>query len=579
MLQRGMSRRDALRTLGISAGALGVGAVVVACGSSGDAATQAAGGNAGNQSTATTATSASASSSSATAATGSSSSPASSSAAATSSSTTAAADRKVLTVGVQGLPDALDPYMQLSNVGTRVTYALFDQLLERDFRDGDPPGTGSTIKPMVASKWNRIDDLTLELTLRDDVTFHNGDPLTAQDIKFTFDRMLVNTPAALKEARGYVSTIKSVDVIDDHTVRFVTSYPDPLLEIRLTSWATWIMPQKAYEAAPDKFALSPIGTGPYKFVEMEPDDKLVLDSHDPYWQGLPPVKQVLFRVIPETAARITALVSGEVDLITNIPPDQVPSLKQNKDITVRSVPLANCHVLEYNTKHPVLANKQLRQAMNLAIDRKLLIDTLWNGVALQMRSHQFPEYGDMYNANRPYTPFDANKARQLVKDSGYKGDNITFITQSDYYTNGLAAGQAIIQMWQDVGLKAEIQVLEDTNSVPKDQRMVWNWSNSSFVADPDGAFWLRWGNETPAQKDWWTPADPKFNELGQQARQTLDKQFRYNAYQTMLDIWEDEAPGTVLYIPVENYSMRKNVDWLPYSFYYMDLRSDNLKIT
>ena len=129
--------------------------------------------------------------------------------------TVAAADRKVLTVGVQALPDSLDPYLQLGNVGTRVTSSLFDQLLERDFRDGNPPGTGSTIKPMDAAKWNRIDDLTAELTLRDDVTFHNGDPMTAQDVKFTFDRMLINTPADLEEARGYVSTIKSVDVIDD----------------------------------------------------------------------------------------------------------------------------------------------------------------------------------------------------------------------------------------------------------------------------------------------------------------------------------------------------------------------------
>ncbi len=570
---RKLSRRDAMRIMGVSAGAIGIGAIATACGDSGNAA--------GNPTT--TSTASSGSGTQATSSATSTISDSTSAATATTSSGSAAsvnpADRPALTVGVQGLPDALDPYMQLSNVGTRVTYVLFDQLLERDFRDGDPAGTGSTVKPMLAAKWNRIDDLTIEMTLRDDVTFHTGDPLTPEDVKFTFDRMLVNTPDDLQEARAYISTLTSVDIVDDHTLRFVTSDPDPLLEIRLTSWATWIMPKKAYEAAPDKFALVPVGTGPYKFVEMEPDDKLVLDSHDDYWMGLPTAKQVTFRVIPEIAARITALVSGEVDMITNIPPDQVPTLKQADNVTVESVPLANCHVLEYNTHHPVLANKSLRQALNLGIDRKLLIDTLWNGTALQMRSHQFPEYGEMYNANRPYTPYDPDKARQLVKDSGYKGDTITFMTASNYYTNALQAAQAIVQMWQDIGLKAEVQVIEDSSTVPNDQHMVWNWSNSSFVADPDGAFWLRWGKQTGAQKTWWTPDDPKFNELGQQARQTLDKKFRFDAYQQMLDIWEDEAPGTVLYIPVENYGVRKGIDWLPYSFYYMDLRPDNLKFS
>ncbi len=569
LASRKLSRRDAMRIMGVSAGAIGIGAIAAACGDAGDAA--------GNPTTiSTTSTSGAGSQSTTVAATTTSTNSSTTTASSGSGASVNPSDRPALTVGVQGLPDALDPYMQLSNVGTRVTYVLFDQLLERDFRGGDPPGTGSQIKPMLAAKWNRVDDLTMEMTLRDDVTFHNGDPLTPEDVKFTFDRMLVNTPDDLQEARAYISTVASVDIIDDHTLRFVTSNPDPLLEIRLTSWATWIMPKKAYEAAPDKFALSPIGSGPYKFVEMEPDDKLVLDSHDDYWMGLPTAKQVTFRVIPEIAARITALVSGEVDMITNIPPDQVPTLKQADNVTVESVPLANCHVLRYNTHHPVLSNKSLRQALNLAIDRKLLIDTLWNGAALQMRSHQFPEYGDMFNANRPYTPFDPAKARQLVKDSGYKGDTITFLTESNYYTNGLQAAQAIVQMWQDVGLKAEVKVVENIDATPMDQYMVSNWSNSSFVADPDGAFWLRWGKETAVQKKLWTPDDPKFNELGQQARQTLDKKFRYDAYQQMLDIWEDEAPGTVLYIPVENYGVRKGIDWLPYSFYYMDLRPDNL---
>jgi hypothetical protein len=98
------------------------------------------------------------------------------------------------------------------------------------------------------------------------------------------------------------------------------------------------------------------------------------------------------------------------------------------------------------------------------------------------------------------------------------------------------------------------------------------------LADPEGAFWLRWGPGTATQRDWWKPENPRFNELGEQQRQTLDQQFRARAFQDALDIWEEEAPGTVLWIPIEHYAMRDFVKWTPYSFYYMDLRPDNLSL-
>ncbi|MBA2452819.1 MAG: ABC transporter substrate-binding protein [Chloroflexia bacterium] len=431
---------------------------------------------------------------------------------------------------------------------------------------------------MVAEAWERIDDLTLEMTLRDDLVFHNGDPMTAEDVKFTFDRMLIDTPEAMEEPKAYVDTITEVEVVDEHTVRFITAEPDPLLEIRLTSWATWIIP-KAYveEVGDDQFALSPIGTGPYSFVELRPDEILTLTANDDYFGGQPTAAGVEFRVIPETAGRVAALVSGEAHIITNIAPDQVSTLQGQDNVEVRSVPLANCHVIRYNTRHPVLQDKRLRQALNLGINRELLVEALWGGQAVLMRGLQFPEYGAMYNPDRPITPFDPELAAQLVEESDYNGEVVEFRTQAAYYTLGSEAAQAIVQMWQEIGVNAEVLVLDNVYSDGVENIMVTNWSNSSFTADPDGGFWLRWGAPTGTQRDFWTPEDPRFNELGEAARKTLDMEFRYDAYQEMLDIWEDEAPGTPLYIPVENYGVRTDVDWLPYSFYYMDLRPDNLK--
>ena len=571
-----VSRRELMRLLGVSAGAVTLGGLLAACGTDDDP-------TASPDSTPNATTGAAALP---TAAGAEATEPAGDATAASTASdtqpmaadvTTGSADRPVLRVGVQALPVVLDPYQELGNVGTRVTYAIYDHLLERNFPNSDPPGIGKDVLPMIAENWERLDDLTLELTLRQDVIFHNGELLTAEDVKFTFDRILIDTPDELVDALGYISTISEVQVVDDYTVRLLTELPDPLLEIRLTSWCSWIMPKAYYEEVGfEEFALAPVGTGPFKFVEMRPDERLVLESHDDYFGGLPTAQRVEFIVIPEVAGRVAALVSGEVDIITNIPPDQVSSLQGADGAVVRSVPLANCHVLTYNTRHPTMTNKLFRQALNLGIDRELLVEALWGGNAVLMHGHQFPEYGEMFNPERPLTPYDPERAEELLEESGYAGDEIVFRTNADYYTLGADAAQAIVQMWQDIGVNARVEVLDDVTYDGVENVQITNWSNSSFVADPDGAFWLRWGAPTAVQRDKWTPEDPRFNELGEQARQTRDFEFRFNAYQEMLDIWEDEAPGTVLYIPIENYGVRSDLFWLPYSFYYMDLRPDNL---
>ncbi len=481
--------------------------------------------------------------------------------------------RAELIVGVQGLPGGMDPAAELSNVGTRVTYNVFDTLIRRNFLDGDK------LEPALATAWERTSDTVMQFTLRQGVTFHNGDPFTAEDVKYTFDR-INKEDSILSSAQGYFTTFKAVRVIDEHTVEIETHLPDPLIEQRVASWASWIVPKDYIEAngGDEAFGQAAIGTGPYKIVGFAPDDELVLEVYDEYWEELPPVQRLVFQVIPEASTRVTALINGEVQIITNIPPDQLPVLDGADAVEVRQIPLANMHVLRYNTNHPVLADKKLRQAMNLAIDRQLLIDTLWDGKAVPLQGHQFEEYGEMFNAERPFLPYDPERAKELVAESNYDGSVINYETQANYYTNGLQAGQAIIDMWKEVGINAEIRLRQPGESIPAEESMVANWSNSSVLADPDGTLWRSWGDRSSVQRNYWTPP-AEFNELGNGARSTLDNNIRFENYQQMLDIYEEEAPGTVLYIPVENYGAAKDVQWQPYPFYYTDFRAYNLAFT
>jgi peptide/nickel transport system substrate-binding protein len=484
--------------------------------------------------------------------------------------------RPGLTVAVADVPATLEPAQELSNQGVRITYSMFDTLIRRDFLSS-PSGDGSKLVPSLAESWNRIDDKTLEVKLRRNVKFHNGEIMNADDVVFTFSpERLSGKNAIMKNGPAYFGVLDKVEAIDPTTVRFTTKTADPILEQRLASWTAWVVNKKDWtEHANGKFPKFPVGTGPYKLETYKPDDSVKLVAFDDYFGGKPTAGTVTFRVVPEQATRIAGLVSGEFDVATNIAPDQVAQINSYPDIEARSVVLANVHVLVYNTENPVIKDKRIRQAMNLAIDRKLLVQALWNGQAIVPKGHQFPEFGQLFDDKRPDIAFDPEKAKQLLKEAGYNGQEIHYATRANYYLNALPAAQAIMEMWKAVGINGKLDVVESTDNLPSATHMVRSWSNSIRYPDPAGGLWNLWGPYGNVQltKEW-KPAE--FNALGEEMDRTSDLTKRRETFQKMLGIWEDEAPGTILYQPLETYGVRKSVKWQPYNAYYMDLRPYNL---
>lgn len=490
----------------------------------------------------------------------------------------AADSRPDLVVAVAEIPEGLEPSKELSNMGTRITYNVFDTLIRRDFL-ADGSGTASKLVPGLAESWKRIDNNGIELHLRKGVKFHNGDELTSADVVFTFERMLKpDYPAP--EGKAYFSIFDRIEAVDPYTVRIYTKYNDTLLEHRLSSWASWIVNKRAYEELGfDEFGRHPVGTGPYKMKSLRSGESIVLDANDDYYGGKPTARSVTFRMVPEVAARISGLVSGEFDIIANLPPDQLSTLESYPDIDVRSVVLSNTHMLVFNVNAGPLKDKRIRQALSLAVDRKALNDALWGGKAVVPNGHQFPEFGDMYDPSRPGQVFDPEKARALVKEAGYKGEPITLHTQANYYVNALAAAQIMQEMWKAVGLNVKLQVIENWKAVKNEDLMIRNWSNSNRYPDPLGSLAVLWGGNGAPQTSWktWTgPAVEKFNALIASLEQTSEPAARKKIFGQMLDLWEDETPGMTLYQPLESYGVKKSVHWQPYSFYYMDLRPYNL---
>jgi peptide/nickel transport system substrate-binding protein len=492
-----------------------------------------------------------------------------------------AAGRPNLVVAVADLPAGLEPVRDMGNVGTRITYSVFDTLIRRDFLSASG-GSGAKLVPSLASSWQRLSSSELVVTLRQGVKFHNGDELTAEDVAFTFsaERMWGPNPLIL-DARNYFGVLAEVTPLDRYTVRFRTRGPDVLLEMRLASWAAWVVNKRAYqEMGMDGFARNPVGTGPLKLTKLVSNQVMTFEAFDDYWMGRPDFASVQFREVPEVATRVAGLVSGEFDIVTNLPPDQIPTLKGYPNVEARSVVLANSHLLTYDMRGVAVSDKRVRHALGLAIDRKLLVDTLWNGGAVVPHSHNYPEYGDMYLPGHNLE-FNPAKARALLKEAGYKGEEITYRTLPNYYTNAMPAAEIMLEMWKQVGINAKLQVVESFAQMAAKGMQIGNTSNSTRLPDPLGSMWVSWGPASSAQVNGLWPAESAapFNAAGRTLEVEADPAKRKALFETMLDAWEDAAPATILYQPLETYGVKKSIKWQPYTFYYMDLRSYNLSFS
>lgn len=501
----------------------------------------------------------------------------------------AADNRPALVIAVNELPRGLEPSENTGNVDVRATYSVFDTLIRRDFSvEG---GGNETLKPSLAESWRRLTPNVLELKLRRGVKFHNGEEFTADDVVFTFSpERLTGKNAVIPEGRRYFGHVEEVQKIDPYTVRFVTSKPDIVLEQRLATYSAWIVNRKQWmqfktddpkwmQRALREVRWNPVGTGPLKFKEFKKDQFLAFTAHDSHFTGKPAFKSLTFREVPELSTRIAGLVSGEFDIAVDITPDQIPVIERYKDIEARSVVLENSHVVVFNTNAPSLKDKRLRQALSLAIDRKKLRDALWLGRNYTPNGHQLKSFGPMYDASRKGYVYDPERARRLVKESGYDGRAISLRMIPNYYLNGIEAAQILLEMWKAVGVNVKLDLVDNFKQVRARGIEMHMWSNTYRLPDPSGGLIILYGPGSGMQRSYkfWT-APEAFNAAAEIVDTSENMTERAAAFHRMLDIFEDEMPITILYNPLYTYATKKRLDWKPYPILYMDFRADVFRI-
>lgn len=487
----------------------------------------------------------------------------------------AAAEERELVIAVQENPPQLSPVMIARNVAYRVLYNAYDTLLEIDYADD------FDVTPGLATAWRRIDDRTIELDLRQGVKFHNGAEMTVEDVVFTFGAGHVGegTPA-FETSRAYLGTIEVAEAVDEDTVRIRTVAPDPILELRLASWMTQIVSKEAFEAAGsyEEWLRAPVGTGPYKITEFIPDERLVLEAHDDYWQGAPEIDRLVFQVVPELAARIAGLAAGDFDIITEVTPDQIGTIEAIDGVTVVGGPVLTPRSVNFDMENPVLQDVRIRRALSLAIDRQLIVDTLWDGRVSVPNGHQFPAFGALYDPDRVELVYDPDQARELVQAAGYDGTAIPYRILPNYYPAQLQTAEVIAQMWRDVGLNIDLQVKENFGQVYQDPSGIGDVSDPALFPDPLASVWRLYGpNGWSAKQNSWS--NERFNELGQILATSTDTEARRAAFQEMLDIYHHEdPPATILYTLGQFYGISEAVDWTPYPAAFMDFRARNASV-
>lgn len=490
----------------------------------------------------------------------------------------AADERPSIVVAVQDLPSVLEQASSTSTKGTvfRLLYNLYDTPLRTNFLKDYQLESG------LATSIKRVDDLTYDVELRRGVKFHDGTEMTADDVVFSMGpvRMLKKGAPGYRVKRQFLGPLKSVEKTGKYSVRMKTSKPDPAFRMRMGNVAAEIVSHAAYKAAGsfDAWALAPVGTGPFRVAEFKPNEYILLKAHDAYWGGKPTIKSLRFQLVTELSARIAGLLAGDYDIITNVTPDQIEAIERNKKFRVvgGNIPAHRAIWFDVNN-NPQLRDVNLRRALSLAVDRKLIVDTLWHGRITVPNGHQWPAYGALYDSKRSGPEYNPKKAKKFLAASSYKGEVIPFRTIGNYYTAELATSQALVEMWRKVGINVKLELVENWSQVTKRPGSgISNRSDGMRYPDPLSSLWRRYGARSKFQKkgNW---SNDEFNRLGKTLQSSLDVGVRKKAFQRMMDIYDfEDPPAFILHAKGNFYGIRKGLNWKPYPAMQMDFRPNNL---
>jgi len=476
---------------------------------------------------------------------------------------------------VIGLDDAvlsLDPADYSHRQTETVIRNLFDGLVTRT--------TEGQVVLEIAESYQWVDDLTLEFVIRQGITFHNGEDLTADDVQFTFERIIAENGIDYPEPhasprKGLAGPLESVEAVDTYTAHFHFSSPWPVaLQMFVHQH---ILPHDYFEEVGNEgFVQSPIGSGPFKFVSGDLNEQIVLESFDDYYGGapdLPPasvaaIDQLIFKVIPDAEERVEALQAGEVDIIQSVPTYLIPVLDADANVMVRTAPGTRPFWMEMNVNQPPFDDERVRQAMNYAIDADLIVGAFLGGrgTVIPGPLSPFNQFAD--HSLEPYG-YDPSRAVELLVEAGYRARDISFVI--DCKEANVQYAKAVAAQLTELGMDVTVQGWDYGELKPlllggERAAYVGGWGDSAF--DPVGHFEAKWHSRVVdssyGRGNFSTYSNASVDELIKAGEVELDPEQRHQIYDEAQQIVYQQAPAVFLFLPdVAEASTVRVQGWIP----------------
>ncbi|SDD79451.1 peptide/nickel transport system substrate-binding protein [Paenibacillus sp. UNCCL117] len=463
-----------------------------------------------------------------------------------------------LTIALPTEIKSMDLYAHNDFVSWMAAANLYNGLLKRS-----PKGE---IVNDLADSYTKINDTTWEFTLKKGVKFHDGNELTAEDVKFTLER--ATKDKTLNEGTAFKS-IAEVKVLEPHKLQVLTQKPDPLLLSVVARTSAVIYPKKYIEEkGADYFNEHPVGTGPYKFVEWKRGSHVTMEPYADYFEGAAKDwSKLTFRIVPEATTRVGELLTGGVDLIPGVASNDWPRIKGNATTELVS---ANSNrvaiIVPKAAPGTPTADKRVREAIELAIDKKLIIDKLLGGDASQTRTRVTP---GSFGANEKLfntSLTDVEKAKQLLKDAGYaNGLQLTMQSSNGRYAKDKEVAEMVVGMLAAVGIQVKLELMEwnsylelrNANKVG-DLHMVW-FANSFYDAHIMIGEHLT-GSRSMEKLGY---TNPQLKEILTKAESNMNETERAALYKQAQEIEAEERMRIYLYLEHNTYGVNKAVSFQP----------------
>ncbi|TWH58122.1 peptide/nickel transport system substrate-binding protein [Desulfitobacterium sp. LBE] len=460
-------------------------------------------------------------------------------------SDTGSAKENVLTLGRKSVDPNFDVQNTSSANGTLNN--VFSTLFIRDFNKDNK----YDILPSLVSDYKLVNDTTWHFTLKKGIRFHNGDILTANDVKFSLDRVR-NDPKLLRNSN--FTTIQDVKVIDDLNFEIITKYPYPLLLSRLAHYSASILPEKYLkENGWDVFMKKPVGSGPFQVADFALDGQLVLTKFKDYFGGnVTDWDKIVFRALPEATTRVSELITGGVQYAEDVPPAEWDRVNNTKGVSIVTGQTSQViHLLTNLTPGQPLADVRVRQAIDYAINDKQIVDKVLKGTGIVTLTKVTEEATGsdpkLYNTYR----YDPEKAKQLLKEAGYeKGFTIKLNGPKGKYLMDTDVIQMIAAMLGEVGIKTEIEILESSRYAEVRDGRKFEGLCLSGKSNPllDASQFMDLYSSKAQQENVGLYKNARVDELVEKAKQNMNLEERVQQYREIQGIIAQELPDIPLYV-------------------------------